>query len=254
MAGVAEGGGRTCPLCRPLPCPQLCGGSWLLASPGKMGTANPSYLQVGAGPAALRLGRAELAWRGVVTGLVPVAAVGAGPALAACGWREGKWEPLPTLPHPTRASAGLSPGPLPGLASVRLSPSQSPGSCLCYFNFVFPSPDGFPKWFFGGLGHLGAFPWGRPDPAGLRQGTGSSPNPHPRLKGGNSFGVGLSWGCLCSPLEPRQKCKENVAHFPSHCQTSRTCPGGQESSRPALEQGPYSLLLDPVTSDSITVP
>lgn len=83
--------------------------------PGKTGTANPSCLQVGAGPAALRLGRAELAWLRVVTGLVPVAAVGAGPALAACVWREGKWEPpLPALPHPTGHQLGSLQGPFLG--------------------------------------------------------------------------------------------------------------------------------------------
>ena len=130
--------------------------SWLFSSTVKRGQQTPAAWRSGAGPAALRLGRAELAWLRVVTGSGSCGRCGgrAG-SQPACSWQEGKWEPpLPALPHPTRVSAGLFPGPLPGLASVCLSPSLSLGSCLCYFSFVFPAPDWFPKWYFGCPGHL----------------------------------------------------------------------------------------------------
>lgn len=136
----------------------------------------------GAGPDALRLGRAEWAWLGVVMFWFLWA-----PGLAgkACGWREGKWEPpLPTLPHPTRVSAGLFPGSFLGLNWC--VSSQSLGSCLCYFNFVcFPVSRLVPKVVLWVSETPGAFPVGavttkltRNDPLGgpaqacLRQGAG----------------------------------------------------------------------------------
>lgn len=172
-----------------------------------------------------------------------MAAVGAGPARAVCGWQEGKWEPpLPTLPHPTRVSVGLFPGPLPGLGA-RVS-ALSSGSRWCYFNFIcFPVSSLVPKvvlWVSGTPGASLAEEvtteltrndlLGGPARAWLKQGMGdwgpavsptrgSSPTSSPQAEQrGDIFGVGLSWGCLCGPLRPCRSAKRMPLSFfpPSH--------------------------------------
>lgn len=166
-----------------------------------------------------------------------------------------------------------------------LSPTRSLGSCLCYFNFIcFSISRLVPKvvlWVSGTPGASSAGevtteltrndPLGGPAQAWLRQGTGSgapatpTPTPHPTLSTGSIFGVGLSWGCLCSPLSPGRSVRRMSLSFPPpHCHVPSRCCAipvqlrtyhmGQESPMPALGEGSCSLILDPMTCRRHTCP
>lgn len=124
---------------------------------GKWGQQTPVAYMSGAGPAALRLGRAELAWLGVVTGLVPVAAVGAGPPVAG-GKGSGS---LLCLPCPPQGISWALSG-APSWARIRGSqPFSASGKLPVLFQLRFPVSRLVPQMVLRVSGAPGALPAGK---------------------------------------------------------------------------------------------